>query len=84
MDHRHVTTEWSTPGYFGRATCVCCGFDMLGDNRVLTIRHKAGHKSAKLCDGCVNAIAREADGKLAYTDGSFRDDPILEQRGDSA
>lgn len=67
--HRHVTTEWSTPGYFGRATCVCCGFDMLGENRVLTVRHGRG-VSATICDGCVNAIATEADGKRIYSDGS--------------
>ena len=63
MKHRHVTTEWSTPGYFGREACVCCGFHMLGENRVLTITHTTGRASAKICDGCVNAIAKEADGK---------------------
>lgn len=63
QQHRHVTTEWSTPGYHGRVSCVCCGFDMLGENRVLTVAHRSGRASATLCDGCVNAIAACADGK---------------------
>lgn len=69
--HRYVTTEWSTPGYFGRATCVCCGFVMLADNRILTVRHARGIK-ATLCDGCVDAIATESDGKIVYMDGSVK------------
>jgi hypothetical protein len=68
--HRYVTTEWSAPGYFGRATCACCGFDMLGENRILTVTHRSGRATATICDGCVNAIATEADGKQIHMDGT--------------
>lgn len=63
MNHKHTTSEWSVPGYAGRVDCACCGFSMLGENRVLTIRPKLRTGGIKLCDGCVNAIAEAADGR---------------------
>jgi hypothetical protein len=66
----YVTCEWSAPGYFGRVDCVCCGFTMLAENRVLTVRHESGRAEAKICDGCVNAISEMADGRQIALNGT--------------
>lgn len=69
-----ITTEWTTRGYFGRIDCACCGFAMIGENRTLHIRSIApvSGRELSLCDGCVNEIAKAADGNLHYADGSVR------------
>lgn len=69
VTHKYVTTKWETQGWAGREDCVCCGFAMIGANRALIVSKHAAKRGVPVCDGCVNAIAERADGKVVYASG---------------
>lgn len=78
IKHKYVTTEWKEAWRLGDGkphNCVVCNFTMIGENRVLLIKHNHGSEIKLMCDGCANAVAATADGKEVRFDGSAHGAP---------